>query len=91
MLNKTLNRIIRYPEKIPCDKRMHFMVGVVAVSILTVFTVNVFVIAPILVTVSWGIELFQKITKSGTYDNYDALAVVAGGLTVYLSHIIGGL
>jgi len=91
MLNKTLNKIIRYPEKIPCDKRMHFMVGVVAVAMLTIFTVNVFVIAPVLVTVSWGIELFQKITKSGTYDNYDALAVVAGGLTVYLSHIIGGL
>ena len=87
-MNKTLNKIIRYPEKIPCDKRMHFMIGVVAVAILTIFTVNVFVIAPILVTVSWGIELFQKITKSGTYDNWDAVAVVVGGLIVYLSHIL---
>jgi len=88
---KMFFKFLRYPEKMPCDKRMHFMVGVVAVAILTVFTVNVFVVAPVLVTVSWGIELFQKITKSGTYDNYDALAVMVGGLTVYLSYIIGGL
>jgi len=91
MLNKTLNKIIRYPEKIPCDKRMHFMVGVVAVAMLTIFTLSVWLVIPTLTILSWGIEYFQKWTKSGTYDNYDALAVMAGGLTVYLSHIIGGL
>ena len=88
MLNKKLNKIIRYPEKIPCDKRMHFMVGVFYTAILTVFTVNVFIVMPFLVALAWGIEFFQKWTKSGTYDNYDALAVMAGGLTVYLSNII---
>ena len=87
MINK-LNKILRYPEKLRCDLRLHMLIGVVIVAILTVFTVNVFVIAPILVTVSWGIELFQKITKSGTYDNYDAVAVVVGGLIVYLSHVL---
>ena len=81
-------KIIRYPEKIPCDKRMHFMVGVFYTAILTVFTVNVFIVIPFLVALAWGIEFFQKWTKSGTYDNYDALAVVAGGLIVYLSHIL---
>ena len=88
MLNKTLNKIIRYPEKIPCDKRMHFIVGVFYTAILTIFTVNVFIVIPFLVALAWGIEFFQKWTKSGTYDNYDALAVVAGGLIVYLSHIL---
>jgi len=87
-MNKTLNKLIRYPEKIPCDKRMHFMIGVVLVSILTTFTLNVWIVNGTLLSVAWGIEFFQKITKSGTYDNYDALAVVAGGLIVYLSHIL---
>jgi len=87
MLNK-LNRIIRYPEKIPCDKRLHMLIGVVLVSILTIFTINVFIIIPSLITLAWGIEIFQKLTKSGTYDNYDALAVVIGGLIVYISHIL---
>ena len=87
MLNK-LNRIIRYPEKIPCDKLLHMLIGVVSVSILTIFTINVWVVSIALITLAWGIEFYQKFTKSGTYDNYDALAVVAGGLIVYLSHIL---
>jgi len=88
MLNKTLNKIIRYPENIPADKRLHALIGVLLTSILTIFTVNVFIVISSLVSVSWGIELFQKWTKSGQYDNYDALAVMAGGLVVYLSHIL---
>ena len=84
-------KILRLPEKIPCDKRLHMLIGVVLVSILTIFTTNVLVVSIALISLAWGIELFQKITKSGTYDNYDALAVMVGGLTVYLSYIIGGL
>jgi len=87
MINK-LNKILRFPEKLRCDLRLHMLIGIVVVAILTIFTVNVFVIAPILVTVSWGIEFYQKFTKSGTYDNWDAVAVVVGGLIVYLSHIL---
>ena len=30
----------------------------------------------------------KMIDKSGTYDNWDAIAVVAGGLIVYISHIL---
>jgi len=82
-----MNRVLRYPEKIPCDKRVHFMVGVFYTAMLTIFTLNVSIIIPFLVALAWGIKFSQKWTKSGTYDNYDALAVVAGGLTVYLSYI----
>jgi len=87
MVNK-LDKILRYPGKIPCDKRLHMLIGVVLVPILTIFTANVFIIIPSLITLAWGIEFYQKLTKSGTYDNYDALAVVVGGLIVYLSHIL---
>jgi len=87
MLNKKINSILRYPEKLRCDLRLHMLIGVVLVSILTIFTINVFIIIPSLITLAWGIEFYQKLTKSGTYDNYDALAVVVGGLIVYLSHI----
>jgi len=87
MLNK-LNKILRFPEKLRCDLRLHMLIGVVLVSILTIFTVNVFIVILTLILVAWGIEFYQKITKSGTYDNYDSLAVVAGGLIVYLSHIL---
>ena len=87
MINK-LNKILRYPEKIPCDKRLHMLIGVVLVSILTIFTTSILVVSIVLISLAWGIEVYQKLTKSGTYDNYDALAVVIGGLIVYLSHIL---
>jgi len=87
MINK-LNKILRYPEKLRCDLRLHMLLGVVLVAGLTIFTTNVFIIIPSLITLAWGIEFYQKFTKSGTYDNYDALAVVVGGLIVYLSHIL---
>jgi len=88
MINKKLNKILRYPEKIPCDKRMHFMIGVVLVSILTIFTTNVFIVTPMLLIFAWGIEYFQKLTYSGTFENLDAVAVLIGGEIVYLSHIL---
>jgi len=46
------------------------------------------VVSIALISLAWGIEFLQKWTKSGTYDNYDALAVVVGGLIVYLSHVL---
>ena len=83
-----LNKTLRLPYKIPYDKRLHMLIGVVLVSILTIFTINVWIVSATLLIVAWGIEFYQKLTKSGTYDNWDALAVVAGGLIVYLSHIL---
>jgi len=88
MLNKKINSILRYPEKLRCDLRLHILIGVVLVAGLTIFTLNVFIIIPTLVLLAWGIEFFQKFTKSGTYDNWDAIAVVIGGLIVYASHIL---
>ena len=87
MLNK-LNKILRYPEKIPCDKRLHMLIGIVLASILTIFTTSILVVSITLISLAWGIEFYQKWTKSGTYDNWDAIAVVVGGLIVYLSHIL---
>ena len=87
MLNK-LNSILRYFEKLRCDLRLHMLIGVVLVSILTIFTLNVFIVLSTLVLIAWGIEFYQKLTKSGIYDNCDALAVVAGGLIVYISNIL---
>jgi len=29
MLSKTLNKILRYPEKIPCDKRLEKYIGAI--------------------------------------------------------------
>jgi len=87
-LKNTINSIIRYPEKLRCDLRLHILIGVVLVSILTIFTINVLIVSIVLISLAWGIEFYQKFTKSGTYDNYDALAVVVGGLIVYLSHIL---
>jgi len=86
-MNK-LNKILRFPEKIPCDKRLHALVGVVLVAILSIFTLTWYIVFGILVLVAWGIEFYQKFTKSGTFDNWDAIAVVVGGLIVYLSHIL---
>ena len=85
-----LNKILRYPEKMPCDKRMHFILGVVFVSLalsgsLTDLQANV-----LNVIFAWSIEFYQKYTKSGQYDDWDAIAVVLGGLTVSLSNFIQG-
>ena len=83
-----LNAIMRYPEKIPCDKRIHFMIGTVFTSVLLSFGVMCFLIILLLIAFAWSIEIYQKLTKSGQYDNYDALAVVAGGLIVLLPKFI---
>lgn len=83
-----LNKLLRLPEKIPADKRLHMLIGVVLVSILTTFTVSMYIVLIPLAILAWGIEFYQKFTKSGTYDNWDAIAVVVGGLIVYASHIL---
>ena len=83
-----INKLLRYPEKLRCDLRLHMLIGVVLIAILSIFTLTWYIVLSVLVFVAWGIEFYQKFTKSGTYDNWDAIAVVAGGLIVYLSHIL---
>lgn len=50
-----------------------------------------FAVVIALIVLAWGIEVSQKVFKWGTYDNYDAIAVVVGGLVVMLPYIIKGL
>ena len=83
-----INKLLRYPEKLRCDLRLHMLIGVVLIAILSIFTLTWYIVLSVLVFVAWGIEFYQKFTKSGTYDNWDAIAVVVGGLIVYLSHIL---
>ena len=86
-----INELARLPEKIPCDKRLHYMLGTwfafieVVILVLTVLNVITLLIALILLCVfAWAIEFSQKWLKWGKYDNNDALAVVLGGLIVIL-------
>lgn len=83
-----LNKKLRYPEKIPCDKRLHMLIGVVLMSVMLLFTINLYILLGSLVFVALGIEYFQKWTKSGTFDNWDAIAVIVGGLLVLLPRIM---
>lgn len=80
-----LNKILRYPEKIPCDKRLHFLIGTVLIAFVAIFTVNLYIMLGLLVLVAYGIEYGQKWTKSGHFDHWDAIAVILGGLTVMVA------
>lgn len=96
----TLNKLMRLPEKLPCDKRIHIIGGefLTFITLIGLFIINtnlliiIYTSTIVLVVVAYGIELYQKYTKSGTYDNNDALAVIIGGLPliilVVLQHIL---
>lgn len=86
-----LNKMLRYQEMIPCDKRMHMIVGAVLIATLLIFTTNLYIIFGSLVVVAFGIEFYQKFTNLGTYSNLDAIAVIIGGLIVLLPYLIKGL
>ena len=77
-----INDVLRYPEKIPCDKRLHFIIGVIAMMIMKLFNTPRYISYPALVFLAYAIEFYQKLTKSGHFEHYDALAVVLGGLCV---------
>jgi hypothetical protein len=83
-----LNQILRYPEKIPCDKRMHFIAGVVIATVLLAFIINLYIVGFIVLFIAFGVEEYQKITKSGTYDNLDAIAVCVGAIFPIFSTIL---
>ena len=83
-----IKEILRLPEKIPCDKRMHYLVGSVFASLLLCFSIDVMYISLATIVLAWGIEVSQKVFKWGSYDNFDALAVVVGGLVVVLPYIV---
>jgi hypothetical protein len=73
--------------KIAPDKWKHFYVGILMGSVLQ--TIALWVLTPVMATVivlfvvvfiSYGFELFSKITGLGHYDVMDAVASVIGGL-----------
>ena len=85
-----MNRLVRWPEKLPCDKRMHWVIGSVFTAILLCMPLSMVTVVAALVGLAWGIEVSQKVLKWGTYDNWDAVAVVIGGLIVMLPYIVKG-
>ena len=75
----------RILEKIPNDKRLHFMVGTVLTAFVAIFIVNLYIMLSLLVLVAYGIEYGQKWTKNSHFDHWDAIAVILGGLTVMVA------
>ena len=86
-----ITKLLRLPEAIPCDKRMHYLVGSIFTTILLCIPLSMFAVVIALIVLAWGIEVSQRVFKWGTYHNYDAIAVVIGGLVVMLPYIIKGL
>ena len=87
-LLQSLNKFFRLPEVIPCDKRIHIIVGATASVFMLIIHLNLFIIIGLAALLAIGIEVYQKITKSGVYDLYDALATFCGSLLVLLPQII---
>lgn len=76
-------------NRIARDKWRHFYVGIVMGAFLEsfgfwVWPKNVgkvsFLVLIIIIAVSYGFELFSKITGKGRYDFLDAVASVIGGV-----------
>ena len=81
-------KILRYPEIIPCDKRLHFILGVTFSFIVSIITGNIYIETISIVLFGFGIELFQYITKSGKVELLDAVATIIGGLFIIVEQII---
>lgn len=76
-------------KKIAPDKWRHFIAGIIMGSLLQAFlwwlwpdqlelvTIAVLIVV---VAISYGFELFSKITGKGRYDFLDAVASVIGGV-----------
>ncbi|HRO45310.1 hypothetical protein [Agriterribacter sp.] len=76
-------------KKIAPDKWRHFLVGIVMGAFLqaigwwlwpTAIVLSCIIALVIVITISYGFELFSKITGIGTYDFIDAVASVIGGI-----------
>jgi hypothetical protein len=83
-----LNKLMSLPEKIPCDKRMHFIVGAILMSLLLTFNTNIVISFIVTTIVAFGIEIYQRFTKSGKYEILDAIAVIIGSLFVLIPFIV---
>lgn len=95
MINKLSNisrKVFTYPGE---DKKDHFILGVLAMALLfTLLPTDIRGIG-IAVTYSFalgfGIEGWQWLTKTGKFELWDAVAVMAGSAFVYLPALPLGL
>lgn len=76
-------------KNIKPDKWRHFEVGILMGLILQFiswkmfngnFWTSVIITSVIIIVISYGFELFSKLTGKGTYDFMDAVASVIGGV-----------
>lgn len=82
-------------NSIPRDKLLHFAIGVVIyllINILTIYFIeipdeisrnNINLLSVLIIGVL--IEIYQKITKTGTPEILDAIAVLLGGGCMYVN------
>ena len=80
-----MNKIMRFPERIPYDKSLHYLVGTVITAALVLLQINLVLIFAISLLIGFGAEVYQKYTKSGQYDLKDAVAYVIGSLVVLIA------
>jgi hypothetical protein len=86
--------------KIAPDKWRHFYAGILLGAALEtgaiwlwqpyLITPSIFVLV-IVIVISYGFELFSKITGKGIYDFWDAVASIIGGLAGMLLIIVAYL
>lgn len=76
-------------KNIKPDKWRHFEVGILMGLVLQFiswkmfngnFWTSVIITSVIIIVISYGFELFSKLTGKGTYDFMDAVASVIGGV-----------
>ena len=76
-------------KKIAPDKWRHFIAGIIMGSLLQAFlwwlwprelAMVTIAVLTLVVAISYGFELFSKITGKGRYDFMDAVASVIGGV-----------
>ena len=89
MIDK-LNKILRFPERIPCDKRIHFLVGSIIASMLVLFIQPAYVLT-IGIILGIGLEYYQKYTKSGNFEIMDIISTISGFLVVLLPVTVKGV
>jgi len=71
-------------DRIPRDKLLHFVIGAVVQS-LSMLLITPYLALLVTVLVGIGIEVYQKVTKTGKLEVMDAVSVILGGLLVLLS------
>jgi len=98
MIDK-LSKLIRLLQRVPVDKAYHMLggaiIGSVLLTVLAMITytsldmllgISAYVI--LVTCIAWGIEIFQLYSKTGQYDNYDAIAVLLGSTIVLMPFIV---